>query len=438
MAVMQPLAPADLFIDEENPRISQPNAGQNRALQSLAEHLGPKLVALAADIVAHGTDPADLPIVMAHVGHQGRFTVLEGNRRLAALRVLESPDSVSDAVNLAHLRQLRKLSKDYQANPVDQIVCVVVRDRDEARHWIELRHTGENGGAGRVPWGSDESARFRSRGKPEIHSQALDFLQRRKDLTPESRRLIPASSLKRLLETPELRARIGIETQKGDLHLLADEGRIAKALMHIINDLTSGTTKVGQIYTKAQRQAYAKNLPADIAVKPTTKSGHGTAATSTTSSGSGTKPHARTPRKRDRLIPRDSVLSIPKGRIYDIEVELRKLSLEDSPNAVSVLFRVFTELSVDSYLEDHPLGATDNDKLRKKIELVANDLEAKKKINKQQGRAIRSANQAHSSLAPGSNTMNDYVHNEYIFPSAGDLRALWSSLQPFITAIWTP
>jgi hypothetical protein len=103
MAVMQPLVPADLFIDEENPRISQPNAGQNRAFPSLAEHLGPKLVALAADIVAHGTDPADLPIIMPNAGHQRRHTVLEGNRRLAALRVLENPGSVSDAGN--HLQR---------------------------------------------------------------------------------------------------------------------------------------------------------------------------------------------------------------------------------------------------------------------------------------------------------------------------------------------
>lgn len=438
MADTQGIAPADLLIDEENPRISEPNAGQNRALKSLAEHLGPKLVALAADIVVHGTDPGDLPIVMPLAASDRRFLVLEGNRRLAALRVLENPDSVSDAVSPAALKQLRKLSKDYQNNPIDQLTCVVVKDREAAKHWIELRHTGENSGAGRVPWGSDEAARFRSRAK-EIHSQALDFLQRRGDLTPEARRKVPASSLKRLLETPEVRTKVGIEAQKGELCLLASEERVAAALMYVVNDLASGKTKVGQIYTKTQRQDYAKALPASVVVKTTAKSGQGTPVSSGPAPAKKPTAKGKQTKKRDRLIPRDCVLAIPGGRINDIEDELRRLSLEDHANAVSVLFRVFVELSVDSYLEASPhIGVNIDAKLRVKIEKVSIDLESKKKLNRQQGRAIRSANMDHSFLAPGVNTMNDYVHNEYIFPAAGDLRAHWNSLQPFITAIWTP
>ena len=104
-----------------------------------------------------------------------------------------------------------------------------------------------------------------------------------------------------------------------------------------------------------------------------------------------------------------------------------------------MLFRVFLELSVDAYIDDHPIaGLTNDDKLRKKVEKVSIDLEARKKLNKHQARAIRSANMEHSFLAPGVNTMNDYVHNEHIFPSPSDLRAAWNSMQPFITAMWTP
>src|SRR3972149_2459118 len=166
MAETQPLSLADLLIDEENPRISQPNAGQHRALQALAEHLGTKLVTLAADIVENGLDPSNMAIVMPVAGRPVRHVALEGNRRLAALRALENPDSVADALKSHPLKELRRLSRQYQQNVVESIDCVVVNNREEARHWIELRHTGQNAGAGIVPWGSDEAARFAARTGP--------------------------------------------------------------------------------------------------------------------------------------------------------------------------------------------------------------------------------------------------------------------------------
>jgi hypothetical protein len=433
-----PVRPADLLIDEQNPRIAQPNTGQHRALQALAQHLGRKLQVLAADMVRHGLNPAELPIVMPLASNPSRYVVLEGNRRLAALRALENPESLVDATKPGVLRQIRRLSRAYQENPIETVTCSVVKDRDEARHWIELRHTGENAGAGIVPWGSDEAARYRARtGVAQVHSQALDFLQRRGDLTAESRSKVPATSLKRLIETPEVRSKLGVEVRSGVLYLLADEKRVAKALMHIVNDLADGTTKVGDIYTKQKRLKYANDLPAEIVVASTVKSGEGIPA------GAGVapakpKPGARSPKKRDRLIPRDCVLNIPNGRIHDIEIELRKLSLEDHTNAVSVLFRVFIELSAESYIESRALGISLDSALQKKLEKAVGDLVIRKKLTAKQATPVRRACQKDSFLAPSVTLMHQYVHNPHVFPAPGDQRAHWDSLQPFIAAMWTP
>ncbi len=227
-----PIRPADLLIDEENPRLSEPNAGQHEAQRALAQHLGKKLTALAVDIVNYGLNPSDLPIVMPHASNPSRYVVLEGNRRLAALRALENPESLADAISGDVLTKIRKLSKEYQKNPIDEVTCTVVKVREEARHWVELKHTGLNDGAGLFPWGSDEIARWLARlGKPpQPHTQALDFLQKRGDLTPELRRRVPATSLKRLIETPEVREKLGLELQNGTLYLLADTARIAPRL----------------------------------------------------------------------------------------------------------------------------------------------------------------------------------------------------------------
>lgn len=434
------IRPADLLIDEENPRLVQPNVGQHKAQQALAEHQQRKLEKLARDIQLHGLDPSSLPIVMPHGEGSNRYLVLEGNRRLLALKALENPDSLADALRPNILKQIRRISRAYQENPIETVQCVVVASRDEPRHWMELRHTGENEGAGLVEWGSDEKARFRARtGGLEIHSQALNFLEQTGDLTPEIRRKVPVTSFKRLIGTPEVRAKLGVEWLDGKLYRLADKKRVAKALMYIVNDLASGATKVGKIYLRPDRIKYAAALPKEIVVAATAKSGHGEPVDSS----SGTAhprgaTMARLARSRDKLIPRDCVLNTTDRRCRDIETELRRLSLSNSANAVSVLFRVFIELCADDYIERLTLSLTVDDKLSTKLLGVAHDLVTRNKLTKQQARPVNRAAAKDSFLAPSINVLNEYVHNKNVFPAAGDLRAYWDSLQPFFVAMWAP
>src|ERR1035441_181902 len=172
---------ASLLFDTQNPRLPKPNSGQREVLRTIAadqKHGSRKIQALAQDILEHGLNPTEMPIVMRQGDDTDRYVVLEGNRRLAALRVMENPDSVVDAIPQGVLSAVRRVSKKYQDLPIDSIQCVIVKSRDEARHWIELRHTGQNQGAGIVEWASDDASRFKARsGKREIHSQALDFLE---------------------------------------------------------------------------------------------------------------------------------------------------------------------------------------------------------------------------------------------------------------------
>lgn len=443
MAELMSVAPADLLIDEQNPRIAEPNAGQLKSLQALAGHLQAKLMFLARDIVEYGTDPSNLPIVMTQGPRTKRYVVLEGNRRLAALRVLENPESVADVVERYVLNELRKLSKEYQLNPIESLQCLSVKDRDEARHWIELRHTGENKGAGIVDWDADEAQKFRYRSKGELgepHSQALDFLERRGDLTPEMRKEIPTSTLKRLIESPTVREKLGLEIQKRVLYLVGKESSVAKALMHIVDELRTGRVNVGDVYDAKKRAAYARDLPLNLVVKPTMKPGEGVSAAAAGASGSPKAPtpikRARVRRKRDHLIPSDCILSISPGRIRDIETELRKMSLEDHTNGVSVLFRVFLELSLDEYNKKHVPTVTEDATLRKKMDAALKDLLAKQQLTKQQAEPVRRMLREDSFLEPSITLFNQYVHSPYTFPAAGDLRAHWDSLQPFFAAMW--
>jgi hypothetical protein len=405
----------------------------------MAFEQGKKLLALARDIVRYGLNPSELDIVMPFEGTPGRYVVLEGNRRLTALKALENPELLVGAVSKSALAEVRKLSKQYQNAPIESIPCIIVKDRDEARHWIELRHGGELAGAGIVRWDSHEVSRFRARsGALEMHTQALEFLVKRGDLTPEDRRKVPATSFKRLIESPDIRNKIGIEAVDGRLKMLADEGKVAKALLYISQDLALGKIKTKDIYYKKDRLKYANKIPDDIVVTPTLKSGEGIDLITGVADAKPRAPRARvSARKRDKLIPRDCVLNITTPRLHDIEGELRKLSLEDHTNAVSVLFRVFLELSADEYIDriklddisvDHSLGA--------KLLKITSDLLSRQKLTQQQARPVRRACQKDSFLSPSITLLHQYVHNQYMFPGPSDLRAQWDSLQPFVTAMF--
>lgn len=446
MAETLSIRPANLLIDENNPRLLQPNVGQRDAFRALAGHEPKKLLALAKDIVeSGGLDPTNLPIVMRLKGDTERFIVLEGNRRLASLKALESPETLIDAVDKDVLTVLRDLSKTYQESPIEKIPCLLVKDRDEARHWIELRHTGENKGAGVVPWGSDESARFRARGGyQEIHSQALDWLEKHGHLTIEQRRKIPAASFKRLLGTPEVRDKLGIGLMGGEMKVLGEDAKVAKALLHVIDDLTTADSrsvprvKTKDIYERDQRVKYAESLPKQVVV-PKLSAATKAAKDKVAVRAAPKKPEKFVrPKRREVLIPATCILTIPPCRCKEIEGELRVLNLEEYPNAIAVLFRVFVELSVDSHIAAKGLATSPDAKLRVKMQDVVADLITRTKLTAKTAAPVRKAMQKDTFLAPSIDLWHAYVHNENVFPAPSDLRAGWDSLEPFFKAIWSP
>ncbi|MEK6337241.1 MAG: hypothetical protein AABM67_20150 [Acidobacteriota bacterium] len=433
MAERLPIAVAALQVDLKNWRLPEAQNGQREAQREIARRQGPKLLKLADDMAKYGPNLAELPIVMPF---GTRYIVLEGNRRLVALRALENPQWLVGVFDPKAVVEMRNLSKRYLQNPIASIYCLVVQSREEADHWIDLRHAGEKQGAGIVKWGADEKARYLSRATlPKLHTQALDFLQNRGDLTPELRQKVPTDSFRRLIGTPEVQAKLGIDLKGGKMIPLASDSKVAKALMYVVNDLASKETKTKQIYDKDDRIKYAKKLPASITVTPSAK---------TTRTQPPSKPQPRVskfrpPMPRDELIPPGCVLTITPPRIQQIAGELKSLSLTTHSNAISVLFRVFVELSCDAYIADVGVNTTANidSYLSTKLQDTAGDLVARGQLTQQQARPVRIAAEKDKYFAASVSVMNEYIHSPYIFPMPGDLRAGWDSLQPFFIALWS-
>ena len=444
MVAPTPIPVASLQLDPENPRLSTPNSGQRETLRQMAQLQGAKLRVLAEDVLEYGLDPSELTIVTRVEDEADRFVVLDGNRRLSAIKVLENPEVVQGAVSEQVLKALRRLSTAYHEDPIEEVPCVVFGTRGEADHWLELRHTGQRGGAGSVLWGSQESARFRARrGERDIHTQALDFLEARGDLSPERRRMVAATTLRRLLATPYVRERLGLEWSQQTLKSLADEDVVAAALRHVVNEIADKKVKVSDVYTVEQRRKYAHSLPHSVVVQITREAGtgvklgerRGPAGKKDEKDAGRGRP--RSTRKRDRLIPRDCVLNVTDPRLRDIERELRTLSLESSPNAVSVLMRVFLELSADWYIGAQGLSVPESAKLAAKLKAVVDDLVQRRKLNAKQAKPARRAAPKDTFLGPSITQMHQWIHNQHMFPGPSDLRAEWDGLQPWFTAVWS-
>ena len=149
------------------------------------------------------------------------------------------------------------------------------------------------------------------------------------------------------------------------------------------------------------------------------------------------EPRHERPRKRDNLIPSDCVLSVSDTRSRDIERELRHLSLDSNPNAISVLLRVFLELSVDWFIASTGLAVDQRAKLRTKLGKTADHLVKQQALTTQQAKPVRRAAQKGTFLGPSITQMNEWIHNPHMFPGPSDLRSEWDGLQPWFIAVWS-
>ncbi|GAG54655.1 unnamed protein product [marine sediment metagenome] len=132
-----------LLLDVRNPRHDILEK-QNETLAEIMLNQRGKLLKLARDIVDFGINPSDLTIVIPIKDDSGKFIVLEGNRRLAAIQLLCDPTLAALGYDTKNTNAFKLHSERYKKSPIDKLRCVVFSQRDDANHWIELRHTGEN------------------------------------------------------------------------------------------------------------------------------------------------------------------------------------------------------------------------------------------------------------------------------------------------------
>ena len=113
---------ADLHINIENPRFEMVG-NQREAIKTMIEDQGEKLAKLADDITNEGLNPGDPIFVTKHEKQPNQYNVLEGNRRVTALKLLVNPDLIPET-NKSLLNKFKKLSKQYSKSPIEKVPCI--------------------------------------------------------------------------------------------------------------------------------------------------------------------------------------------------------------------------------------------------------------------------------------------------------------------------
>lgn len=87
--VIRTIKLTSLFVNTENYRF-EPLSSQKEAIDKMIEDQGDKLYSLVDDIVTNGLSPVDLIIVTPNED-SNKYVVLEGNRRITSLKLLNNP-----------------------------------------------------------------------------------------------------------------------------------------------------------------------------------------------------------------------------------------------------------------------------------------------------------------------------------------------------------
>ena len=432
----------NLRLSSDNPRFKDLIEYQHDCLLELADS---KLVSLAENIVKLGFVPFELPIVMPDAERDNIYTVREGNRRVAAIKILTNPEIISEASDKIYKR-FKELHGEFLLNPIEKIQCFVTDDEELILELMQLRHTGENDGAGIIKWTTSQISQFQHlRGKKLLITSALNYFYTSNflnEVEKEKMQHINVTNFNRLFQDPYVRNNTGIvyDTKTDSFSLELGNPEKMAVLHKVIGDLISEEPLiVATIYHKKDREDYILKTRKEILVNgdftPKPSPVPSPNPTPKSSAKPKTKKDNDDPKLRETLIPKSCQIHVTEeGRLNPIYHELKKIKINDFPNAVSVLFRVFLELSLTKYCEKVGLPITSQSTLNDKLTMVVGDMESRTILSKDKLKYAKNlSNHQHHSTSV--NSLNAYVHNVDMFPSPAELKIGWDGITIFISKV---
>lgn len=450
-----------ILLDTINPRFD-PVSNQSEAVLSLLDKCGDKIVKLASDIISMGTNPSDIVICTEEKLPSGKtvYVAKEGNRRLLAIKAIIKPETAINANWRQKFARLAHSAGGIGKTPKKLRVQVYsLEEEDIMKHWIAIKHDGENGGAGTVPWGSEEKSRFTGSGRNQFAVLVKTWLGLRPNISQDDKSKIasaPITTLDRILSSAQGRVILGVSFEDGKLHATRRIDNVANNLLEVIRDLTTpdpsnprkkkinvsdvkNTEHIQRYLSKFERDD--DSLPSPVLInldsneRSQVESSTGLPAQTHGSRGVRATPSAASlTYLRNKLRALDRVVS--NGKLKKLISEMLQIQIDKMPLVYCFAFRSLLDISAHVFAHNNQIR-TDGVKLK---DLIS---QCKVKIstcsNWNSGSPKNWVNDGVSVLS--SNTMfsitelNNLVHGTIQIPSYDSILAYAPRVIPFLIAL---
>lgn len=464
-------AVSSLNLDDLNPRMPPGSAGRSQSELIIDLIEKDDAYSLAKQISTHGFFPNSDVIVMPKPGAQNKWVVLEGNRRVCALKALRRPELAPQS------EQKRWRMLGANAEEISKINVWVVPDRESAEVYLAMKHAPPDKGL-MEQWTPMQQAAFYGRflgdlSVTEISQRfstsesnvaarlrlyRLYLLGRRISLDGQAKlywepRNFPSSIIERIFDSPDARSILRVKFDKeGDIEIESSESDFLSAYKAILENIGPGDEKLN---TRSLDTATDITERISSVVGGRIKKASGGSHTASEivrrrsaiedSGDSESPPQPKKPEQKKKkqapkrfgngLFPEKLVASLSDARLPSILKELQTID-EKHHNATGVLLRIALELAMIGWLKANKEWGTVSAKAKNpygpNLSSMFKHIESLPKgftnpLDSQEKTALTSL--LHRG---GLDDLNGWVHNPNYPSDSGAVRSLCTRLKPLL------
>lgn len=439
-------------LDKQNPRLPEEmlNESQRLIMHYMIAHF--KILEIAKSIVKNGFFINELPIAAKERKH---FVVVEGNRRIIALKLLRNPDLAPPRKKHTYAR----LAENIDVNQWEKLSMYIAPSKDAVAPILIARHGSEM----TAPWQRIMKMRFLAgdvlRKVPyeeiadrysvplsEVRTAALTMLLREMvreaDIDDDIKdkylsEKFQTSTLTRFIQTSTFLKKTGLKMNGAALQYEIPKDEFLQIILRIFEDIANESITARNDFKV--RSKYISDTFEEITSGK--RENNAFEAEPSEPEPEKQEPRKPKPRKRgERLIPDTLEFNTGSHKLNELIKEGQKMSVGVYPHAGGLLIRTILDLAVQRLYDIN--GALDETADQKGLTLGLT-----KRINNLHGRhggwfessTIRKkfqrfvANDSQSFVH--IETLNDYVHGNYGRPTIDDLRNFWAQIEPLIEMI---